>query len=452
VLVARSGRPRTFSEHDVNFLHAVANVLAAAMARDEAEEALNEAREAERRRIARDLHDGALRELSTVTVQADAALAPALQRVGEQLRRAVYDLRMGAEEDRPLGERLTGLVAVHRPIALPCAVELEIGDGVPAHALGARGTEILRIVGEALTNAIRHARARHVHVRVRGSGGTLTAEVCDDGCGIAPGVPEGAGMRGMRERAELLEAGLTIRSGPGSGTTVRVDVQAGDEPVAGIRVLLVEDHAAVREAMAAAFAGEAGFAVVGQAGSLAEARGMLDGVDVAVIDLGLPDGYGPDLIDDLRAASPWAHALVLTASIDRADIAGAVQHGAAGAMSKAVHFDEVVRAVRRLRAGEALLPADEVMEFLRSAGRREEDDAAARRALSRLTRRERDVLQAMADGLDSEAVAARLHITLRTQRTHMTRILAKLGVHSALQALVVALRYEVVQARGGPVS
>jgi DNA-binding NarL/FixJ family response regulator len=180
---------------------------------------------------------------------------------------------------------------------------------------------------------------------------------------------------------------------------------------------------------------------------MAEARGMLHGVDVAVIDLGLPDGYGPDLIDDLRAASPWAQALVLTASVDRADIAGAVERGAGGAMSKAVHLDEIVRAVRRLRAGEALLPPDDVLDLLRVAGRRREDEDAVRRALSRLTRRERDVLQALAEGLDSQAVADRLHITLRTQRTHMARILAKLGVHSALQALVFALRYEVVDAR-----
>jgi DNA-binding NarL/FixJ family response regulator len=89
--------------------------------------------------------------------------------------------------------------------------------------------------------------------------------------------------------------------------------------------------------------------VVGQAGSLAEARGMLGGVDVAVLDLALPDGNGGDLIDELRATSPGASALVLSASVDRAEIARAVQRGAAATIDKMAHLDEVVDAVRGLR-------------------------------------------------------------------------------------------------------
>ena len=79
-----------------------------------------------------------------------------------------------------------------------------------------------------------------------------------------------------------------------------------------MRILLVEDHAAVREAVAASFEREAGFEVVGQAGSLGAARRLLaEGipVDVAVVDLGLPDGHGGDLIEDLRVANPEAQAL-----------------------------------------------------------------------------------------------------------------------------------------------
>jgi DNA-binding NarL/FixJ family response regulator len=215
-----------------------------------------------------------------------------------------------------------------------------------------------------------------------------------------------------------------------------------------VRVLLVEDHTAVRESLASTFEREAGFNVVGQAESLAEARQMLheaEPVDVAVVDLGLPDGYGADLIKELREASPQAQALVLSASLDRAEIARAVERGAAGVLHKTTHLDEVVEAVLRLRAGETLLPIEEVVELLRFASTRREEEYEARIAIARLTSREIEVLQVLAEGLDGERIAERLHISLRTERNHMSNILAKLGVHSQLQALVFALRYGVVE-------
>jgi DNA-binding NarL/FixJ family response regulator len=227
---------------------------------------------------------------------------------------------------------------------------------------------------------------------------------------------------------------------------MRLELQLDDgKPRQPMRILLVDDHAAVRQALAATFRQERGFRVVGQAGSLAEARGVLEGVDVAVIDLGLPDGSGADLIGDLRRASPRVDVLVLTASVDRASVAGAVHAGAAGAIGKSAGLHEVVDAVRRLRAGEALLPPAEVAELLRYERTRQEEERNERLAVGSLTPREGDVMQALADGLDSGGVARRLHITPRTERNHVANILAKLGVHSRLQALVMCLRYGLVQ-------
>jgi DNA-binding NarL/FixJ family response regulator len=175
---------------------------------------------------------------------------------------------------------------------------------------------------------------------------------------------------------------------------------------------------------------------------------MLEGgVDVAVVDLGLPDGYGGDLIRELRAHNPQAQALVLTASLDQAEIARAVESGAAGVLHKSAGMDEVVEAVRRLRAGETLLPLEEVVELLRFAGFRREQEHEARQAIAQLTPREREVLQALAEGLDGPEIAERLNISIPTERNHMASILAKLGVHSRLQALVFALRYGVVDVR-----
>jgi len=219
-----------------------------------------------------------------------------------------------------------------------------------------------------------------------------------------------------------------------------------------VRIVLVEDHATVREAIGSAFEREAGFEVVGQAGSLAQARRMLQEehqqqqvpVDVALIDLGLPDGYGGDLIKDLREAQPQVQALLLSATLERAQIAGAVEAGAAGVIGKTAHLAEVVEAVRRLRAGQALLSVEEVVELIRFAGEQREQNYEASQTIERLTPREREVLQALAEGLDTREIAERLHISLRTERNHMANILSKLGVHSQLQALVFALRYGVV--------
>jgi DNA-binding NarL/FixJ family response regulator len=218
-----------------------------------------------------------------------------------------------------------------------------------------------------------------------------------------------------------------------------------EEPEEAARVLLVEDHATVRDAVASAFEGEADLEVVGQAASLAEARRQLDGIDVAVVDLGLPDGYGEDLIKELRGANPRALALVLSASLDRGEIARAVEAGAAGIINKTAHLEEVVEAVRRLRRGETLLPLEEIVELLRFASRRRDEEHEARQAIDKLTPREREVLQALAEGLDSREIAGQLHISLRTERNHMASILSKLEVHSQLQALVFALRHGLVE-------
>src|SRR5918998_4151801 len=96
------------------------------------------------------------------------------------------------------------------------------------------------------------------------------------------------------------------------------------------RVLLVDDHATFREPLAFMFEREPDFEVVAQGGSLAEARRVLEGVDLAVVDLDLPDGDGTELIGELRAANPRGMALVLTASAERGTHARAVEAGAGG--------------------------------------------------------------------------------------------------------------------------
>src|SRR5215207_4665379 len=216
------------------------------------------------------------------------------------------------------------------------------------------------------------------------------------------------------------------------------------------RILLVEDHASFRQALAFMFEREQEFVVTGQAGSLAEARAFMrkapEEVDVAVVDLALPDGDGFELIEEL-ASRPDVMTLVLSASLEPARFAKAVEAGAAGVLHKSAAIGEIVDAVRRLRSGEALLSPAEIIEMLRMVSRRRQEEYEAQKAIEKLTPREKQVLQALAEGLDSKNIAEKLYITIETERTHMVNILNKLGVHSRLQALVFAARYGIVEIR-----
>ena len=213
------------------------------------------------------------------------------------------------------------------------------------------------------------------------------------------------------------------------------------------RILLVEDHASFRQTLAFVFDQESEFEVVAQAGSLAEARQVMDGleVDLGVMDLSLPDGEGIELIKDLREANPHFAALVLTASLDQAEHARAVESGAAGILHKSAGVDEIMEATRRLGEGETLLSQEELIALLRLAGQSREEQREARASIEQITPREREVLQALAEGLSNKEIAAKLHVSVDTERTHMMNILNKLGVHSRLQALLFAARHGLVE-------
>lgn len=216
--------------------------------RKRAEEAIREVREAERQRIAYELHDGALQDLTYALIQAqliqetlkDPELnhrleqtVEALKRTGRELRAAVYELSLGEEPERPLPEMLKSLVELNSIMAPGREVRLKVEEGFPSSPLGKRGLELLRIVQEALTNARKHSDARNVLVSLEAEGEKIRAEVTDDGRGFGPETVPGVGLRSMRERARALGGTLNLGSEPGKGTKVRIEiniVREGEEP------------------------------------------------------------------------------------------------------------------------------------------------------------------------------------------------------------------------------
>ncbi len=215
-----------------------------------------------------------------------------------------------------------------------------------------------------------------------------------------------------------------------------------------IRIMVVDDHDTFRDPLAFMLEREPDLTVVARPRSLSEAREDLQSaeqaVDVAIVDLNLPDGSGTDLIRELRSSLPRATALVLSATTDQKHLASAIEAGAAGVMHKSAPMSELVEAVRRLAAGEQLLSQQEVIGALRLLVRVRESNREAQLAIDRLTPREREVLQALAEGWSDKEIATRLHVGVGTVHSHVTNILSKLEVSSRLQALVFAVRHGVV--------
>ena len=207
--------------------------------RKQAQEALGRVREAERKRIARDLHDGPLQDFSytaaaigMIMLQSeDTELEERLQGAIDAVRRGalglrevVHDLRFEDGEDRPFTDVVESVVRRNRILARDAEVRLEVGEGVPRAPLGETATQVSRVIQEALTNARRHSGAKRISVSVRMEGDDLLAEVTDDGAGFGPDASSGVGFDSIHERAALVGSELAIESEVGRGTSVRLRV------------------------------------------------------------------------------------------------------------------------------------------------------------------------------------------------------------------------------------
>jgi NarL family two-component system response regulator LiaR len=211
-----------------------------------------------------------------------------------------------------------------------------------------------------------------------------------------------------------------------------------------IRVLVVDDHAVVREGLRAFLELQDGIAVAGEAADGEEAieAAVRLAPDVILMDLVMPRRDGVSAMRALRERAPAARVIVLTSYLDEDVLLPALRAGAAGYLLKNAPPQEVARAVRVADAGEALLDpsvAARLVEALAAGGG---DDP-----LDRLTPRERDVLGLMGQGLSNKRIARALGVSEKTVKSHVGHVLAKLGVADRTQAAVLAVRAGLLDRR-----
>ncbi|MFD4594748.1 HAMP domain-containing sensor histidine kinase [Streptomyces rubiginosohelvolus] len=236
-LLRPSPRPEVAGHGEIAALIETFNTM---LDRLEAERATSSARalsaqEAERRRVAQELHDevgqtltAVLLELKRVADHAPEPLRGELRQVQEitrgsldEIRRIARRLRPGVLEELGLVSALTALIT-ETPTPDGLTIRRRTGKDLPE--LGAEAELVVyRIAQEALTNTVRHARATHLELSLRRSPGGVELLIRDDGRGLGD-APEGAGLRGMRERALLIGAEVSLGPGPQGGTEVRLDV------------------------------------------------------------------------------------------------------------------------------------------------------------------------------------------------------------------------------------
>ncbi|MFP4069876.1 MAG: response regulator [Opitutales bacterium] len=205
----------------------------------------------------------------------------------------------------------------------------------------------------------------------------------------------------------------------------------------GIRILLVDDHVIVRSGLTAYIETEPDLEIAAEAGSLEEARRRIADsgrIDIAVVDLRLPDGSGVEFIRELADGHPEVRTLTLSVNAGERDVLAAVEAGTGGYLSKSAERGELIDAIRQIAAGGGYFPA---------SIRRKLEQGHVR---PRLTGREAAIMEGIVGGLSNKEIADKLGIADATARQHVSAILRKFGAADRTQLAVLALREGYVRA------
>lgn len=207
-----------------------------------------------------------------------------------------------------------------------------------------------------------------------------------------------------------------------------------------IRMVLVDDHAVLRDGLRSILEFEDGIEVVGEAVSGEEGLKKIHDVqpDLVLMDIHLPDINGIEVTKMVKKQMPSCKLIILTMYSDEEYFLSAVRAGADGYLLKDVPSEEVIRAIRTVAAGESMIhPAltKKLLHYCRNG--------YGHKAHS-LTEREKEILQLLVEGLTNKEIAERLTISDKTVKIHVSRIFKKLGVKSRSQAVIYAVQHRLV--------
>lgn len=210
-----------------------------------------------------------------------------------------------------------------------------------------------------------------------------------------------------------------------------------------IRVMLVDDHAVVRQGLKAFLATEAGIEVVGEASNGREAVALAAELkpDVVLMDLVMPELDGIGATEAIKQHSADVDVIAMTSFIEDEKVFGAMRAGATGYVLKDADPDEVVHAIKSAVSGEAHLDPRVARRLMEELNPTKPKHVSAQEALSE---REIEVLKLVARGFSNQKIADELMISPKTAKTHVSNILSKLGLASRTQAAVYALKEKLV--------
>jgi DNA-binding NarL/FixJ family response regulator len=209
-----------------------------------------------------------------------------------------------------------------------------------------------------------------------------------------------------------------------------------------IRVVIIDDHRMLADSVATALERSDDISVVATAATCADGLHEVrrHKPDVLLLDQRLPDGSGTDLLPSIREASPATRTVLVTGSVNDELVRLALEGGCVGFLTKGERAATLVDAVRKVAAGEAVLSTQDLARMMNGL-------MPGQTSIGHdLTSRERDVLALLAQGASTSAIASALFIAHPTARNYIQSVISKLGAHSKLEAVTIALRENIVGA------
>lgn len=214
-----------------------------------------------------------------------------------------------------------------------------------------------------------------------------------------------------------------------------------------ISIAIVEDHQVLADTLGLMFRHEPELQFLGSANTLAAGKDLVrnNPPDVLLLDVGLPDGDGLELIPLAKQTRADTQVVILTSLTDETTLMRAIDHGVNGFVSKSSSLPDLLSTIRQAAEGEIVIPSSLLVGLLMRMPRDKAASYREEKGYEPLTLREREILEALAAGKSGSAIAEEMHIAPLTVRTHIRNLMAKLGVHSRLEAVAFSLKHGIIE-------